>query len=278
VPDVPPFNGLEIEAKLRDQWTTVKQAEAAEKALYQQAEAQRQHIEQLKADQRHLHKYLPALHLKRELRDEKLRARRRRGETIRGCVANHALEAQDRLDKAWDQLNWTRSKVSENVVRIAHLEHEIRELCAKANVRDPEHAYSVLMGDDEFIDDDNDDNYDDADYADDVARFHHDDGYGCGHKDGYEYGDGLDFMQGPWSAASLARAEEDLDRYVAEKNGKEKDMGTGRDAKSYYYDDHDSGISDVYGGGGGDRDSAQTQDRFEHYFTSQSPYGTGYGA
>ncbi|KAI3319203.1 hypothetical protein HD806DRAFT_539584 [Xylariaceae sp. AK1471] len=253
MPKLECIKGPGIEATLHHQWTTIKQAEAAEKALYKQAEVQRLHIEQLKSDQRHLNKYMPALHLKRELRDQRMREARKRGEKIRTYVASHAVEAQDRLDKAWDQLNWTRAKVSENMLRIASLEHEIRELCSKAGVRSPEHAYAMLMGDEE-------DFADDSDAVAGLAGF--DDGYG--YKHGYEYGD--DSVQGPWSASSVARAEEEYDRYLAEREGKGKDMR--RDRQSYY-DDHDSGISGIYGG-----DQAQGRFHFQH----QNPYGVGYGA
>ncbi|KAI0203098.1 hypothetical protein F4808DRAFT_467720 [Astrocystis sublimbata] len=139
----------EITAAFRDQWDTIHRTEAAEIDLYKTTELQRAHIERLQYDRRHLHEFMPALHVRREERDAKAREqikKLRRGSRIRAYVAEHALETQSRLDTAWKRLSSTQVKANKNLRRIADLESELRELCFQAGVRDVEHAYVVLMG------------------------------------------------------------------------------------------------------------------------------------
>ncbi|GAW13236.1 hypothetical protein ANO14919_026160 [Xylariales sp. No.14919] len=238
VPDLHYLGGAEIEAALRDQWTTTLRAEEAERALYRHAEAQGEHIKRLQFDQRHLHEFLPALHLRRERRDrraqeERERQRQRRADTIRGYVAQHALDAQSRLDTAWFRLACTQAKVHDNVLRIAGLERQVRELCESGGVRDPEHAYAVLMGAG-------------SSGGADVSV----NGYGGG----YGEGEGEGGLVGPWSASSLARAEDEFDRFVA---GMQMGGGSQGTASSGRWqgrcDDDVSGDSGVAGVGSRDR-------------------------
>ncbi|KAI1825381.1 hypothetical protein F4861DRAFT_198198 [Xylaria intraflava] len=206
VPEFHNFQGPDIDAILKDRWTAVQQTEEAEKALQKHTELQAKHIERLRSDQRHMNRFLPALLMQREMREKKEREARERGEKIRAYVAENARDAQSRLDTAWHRLNGTKAKVSENALLIASLEHDIQELCAEAGVRDPKHAYAVLLGDDTGTDGENG--------SDSDATF----GGNGGSYYPYAYG-GMDKGPvGPWSPSSLGRATEDFKRLVAERD------------------------------------------------------------
>ncbi|KAI0541612.1 hypothetical protein GGR58DRAFT_510704 [Xylaria digitata] len=237
VPELHNLRGPEIHAILRDQWAAILQAEEAERALYRHAELQRGHIERLQFDQRHLNEFLPALQLRREMRDRRLQqeTERKRRDTIRAYVADHALAAQSRLDMAWFRLNCTQAKVHDNMLRIAGLERQVRELCDSSGVRDPEHAYAVLMG---------------AASGDGAPAGANVNGFGGG-----EYGGGGDAApMGPWSASSLARAEEEFDRFVADVQMKNGNHGQANGERwERRYDDGVSGDSGVAGVGSRDR-------------------------
>ncbi|KAI0449626.1 hypothetical protein F5B21DRAFT_519945 [Xylaria acuta] len=263
VPELHGRQGPEIEAAFRDQWAAIRRAEEAEKALYKHAEQQRAHIARLQYDQRHLHEFLPALHVRREMRDararEQVALQMRRGARIRAYVAEHALEAQSRLDTAWHRLNCTQAKVGENTLRIASLENEVRELCFRGGVRDPEHAYAVLMGVESDAGDGapipapapapapadinvNANGYGDYGY-----------GYSAG-GGGNEYGQGVGGNvnggpMGPWSASSLGRAEEEYDRFLADMQMQNRTRANIREWEKRYDDDEsrDSGVAGVEG-------------------------------
>ncbi|RYC59341.1 hypothetical protein CHU98_g6878 [Xylaria longipes] len=270
VPELYGRQGPEIEAAFRDQWAAVRRAEEAEKALYKHAEQQREHIAHLQYDQHHLNEFLPALHVRREMRDararEQVEVQMRRGAKIRAYVAEHALEAQSRLDMAWYRLNCTQAKVSENMLRIASLENEVRELCFRGGVRDPEHAYAVLMGAESD--------------ASDGAPAHagvgvdvnvntninvNDYGYGYDGAGGNGNGNGNGGPMGPWSPSSLGRAEEEYDRFLADMQMQNRGRADIREWEKRY-DDDESRDSGVAGVGGCDRY------RFQH----QGPDGMGY--
>ncbi|KAI1281622.1 hypothetical protein F5Y07DRAFT_353267 [Xylaria sp. FL0933] len=234
VPNLRGDRGAEIDAKLQGQWATIAQAEEAERTLYQQTEQQRAHIERLEFDQRHLHEFLPALHMRREMRDrkaqEEMEQRRRRVDRIRAYVADHALEAQSRLDMAWFRLECTQAKVQANMLRIAGLEREIRGLCESGGVRDPEHAYAVLMGESES--------------APEGAAAMPD-----GPVNGFAGCGGYGGPVGPWSPSSLARAEEDFDRLLADMqtngDGRGRVIGQGCEGCCDDEKSRDSGVAGV---------------------------------
>ncbi|KAI1295778.1 hypothetical protein F5Y03DRAFT_387336 [Xylaria venustula] len=233
VPELHGQTGQQIDATLQDQWASITRAEAAERALYQQAAAQREHIEKLQFDQRHLHEFLPALQLRREMRDrriqEEMERRSRRDGRIRAYVADHALEAQSRLDMALFRLRGTQTAVHENMLRIAGLEQELRELCESGGVRDPEHAYAVLMGESES--------------GSNEAT------YGVGGEINGFGGFGYPGTVGPWSASSLGRAEEEFDRLLADMqaNGIREGTAVNGQAWGQRCDDETSGDSGVAG-------------------------------
>ncbi|KAI0407123.1 hypothetical protein F4802DRAFT_595752 [Xylaria palmicola] len=264
VPELHGRRGPEIEAAFRGQWAAIRQAEEADRALYWHAEQQCAHIERLQFDRRHLGEFMPALHARREMRDRRAEAaaaaaaaeqqkqqqlliggsgsgrKRGRGETIRAYIAEHALEAQSRLDTAWFRLHDTQARVSENALRIAALEREVSELCLQGGVRDPEHAYAVLMG------------------ADSEGR-------ACGSGEGNinvsgnhaAYNNvnggsgGHGGLLGPWSDSSLARAEEEYDCFLAdlqmEGTMKQRASGTGSRGWEKRSDDYKSGDSGIAG-------------------------------
>ncbi|KAI0861415.1 hypothetical protein F4860DRAFT_524299 [Xylaria cubensis] len=263
----------EIEAAFRDQWAAIRRAEEAEKALYKHAEQQREHIARLQYDQRHLDEFLPALHVRREMRDararEAIEMQMRRGAKIRAYIAEHALEAQSRLDMAWYRLNCTQAKVSENMVRIAGLENEIRELCFRGGVRDPQHAYAVLMG----VDSDAGDGVQAPANAGVNVNANTNINFNVnGYGDyGYEYGggnrDGNGGPMRPWSASSLGRAEEEYDRFLADMQMQNSGRAIIREWEKRL-DDNESRDSGVAGVGGHDRY------RFQH----QGPNIVGYRA
>ncbi|KAI0906461.1 hypothetical protein F4823DRAFT_627055 [Ustulina deusta] len=253
VPELHSRGGAEIEAVLRGQWAAVAEAEAAERALYRHAELQAAHIERLRFDQRHLHRFLPALHLRREMRDRALQAererQRRRGASIRAYVADHALEAQSRLDAAAFRLHSTQAKVHQNMVCIADLEHDVRGLCQSAGVRDPGHAYAVLMGDE----------------SERGGTPGSGDGNGGGLGGYGDGGGGGGGPMGPWSASSLGRAEEEFDRLVADmqvmgraREGDGSPEAWGEERRDD--DDAESGDSGVAGVGSRNRRCARRQD------------------
>ncbi|KAI1428729.1 hypothetical protein F5Y12DRAFT_799798 [Xylaria sp. FL1777] len=258
VPELQGHRGADIDAALREQWASVRQAEEAERALHQHAEQQRAHIARLQFDQRHLSEFLPALHLRREMRDRRqqaeMEAHRRRGHTIRAYVAEHALDAQSRLDTAWFRLHATQAKVHENMLRIQGLENEVRGLCESGGVRDPEHAYAVLMGAES---EGGRGEIPVAAYGAGVDV----DGFG-----GYGYGGG---PLGPWSASSLGRAEEEFDRLLADMQMRgEREGGVNGQGWEERCDDDKSGDSGV--AGVGSRDS--------YSFRRQGPNGVGHCA
>ncbi|TGJ83127.1 hypothetical protein E0Z10_g5626 [Xylaria hypoxylon] len=228
VPELHSLRGPEIEAVLRDQWATIMQTEEAERALYKHAELQKEHIKRLQFDQRHLNEFLPALHMRREMRDRIMQEEmeRRRGNKIRAYVAEHALEAQSRLDMAWFRLNCTQAKVHENMLRITGLEEQVRDLCDSGGVRDPEHAYAVLMGAES--------SGGDPGYGADVTV----NGFG-----------GADGPIGPWSASSLGRAEEEFDHFLpgTQTEGATTSEANGRGSEGRCDDDvsGDSGVAGV---------------------------------
>ncbi|RWA03463.1 hypothetical protein EKO27_g11642 [Xylaria grammica] len=169
----------------------------------------------------------------RDRRAQEERERQRRADTIRGYVAQHALDAQSRLDTAWFHLACTQAKVHDNVLRIAGLERQVRELCESGGVRDPEHAYAVLMG------------ADSSGSADVNVN-----GFGGG----YGEGEGDGGLVGPWSASSLARAEDEFDRFVADMQMGGGSQGTARSERwQGRCDDDVSGDSGVAGVGSRDR-------------------------
>ncbi|KAI0472364.1 hypothetical protein F4859DRAFT_522277 [Xylaria cf. heliscus] len=279
VPELHGRRGAEIEAAFRDQWAAIRRAEEAEKELYQHAEQQRQHLARLQYDEQHLREFLPALEVRREMRDARAReaveAQMRRGARIRAYVAEHALEAQSRLDTAWHRLHCTQARVSENMLRIAGLENEVRDLCFRGGVRDPQHAYAVLMGVESDAGDD------DVPVSVQVpapgpahAHTHAGvnvgvtvNGYGgCGH--GYAYGAGGNVNGGPlgpWSASSLGRAEEEYDRFLADMQMQNMGRAKIREWEKFY-DDDESRDSGVAGVGGGD----------QYCFHHQTPDVMGY--
>ncbi|KAI1162615.1 hypothetical protein F5B18DRAFT_673124 [Nemania serpens] len=232
---IPPLShriGPEVRATLHAQWSAIRQTEAAEKALYLHAEQQRQHIEALKSDSRHLSEFLPALRVRRTLRDARAR---RRGDLVRAYVADHALDVRSRLDMAAFRLGCTRANVARNAARIAGLEDEVQRLCVSGGVRDAGHAFAVLMGgeDEEEVcergggcDGDGDSHVDNGAGGDlnlgvdangyGVGGFGF--GYGNGNGNGYPAADGRENTAplGPWSASSLGRAEEEYDRFLAD--------------------------------------------------------------
>ncbi|KAI1753688.1 hypothetical protein F4782DRAFT_545492 [Xylaria castorea] len=277
VPELHGRQGPAIEAAFRDQWAAVRRAEEAEKALYQHAEQQRQHMARLQSDQHHLNEFLPALHVRREMRDARAReaveSQMRRGAKIRAYVAEHALEAQSRLDMAWYRLNCTQAKVSENMLRIASLENDVRDLCFRGGVRDPEHAYAVLMG----VESDAGDGVPVP--ADAGVDFHTNANaninvnvngygeYGHGYDGGNGNGNGIGGHMGRWSTSSLGRAEEEFDRFVADMQMQNSGRATIREWEKRY-DDDESRDSGVAGVGGRDRY------RFQH----QGHDGLGYRA
>ncbi|KAI0552832.1 hypothetical protein F4679DRAFT_581338 [Xylaria curta] len=272
VPELYGRQGPEIEAAFQDQWAAIRRAEEAEKALYKHAEQQREYIARLQYDQRHLNEFLPALQVRREMRDararEQIELQMRRGAKIRAYIAEHALEAQSRLDMAWYRLNCTQAKVSENMLRIAGLEHEVRELCFRGGVRDPQHAYAVLMG----VESDAGDGVPAPANAkvDDNANININvNGYGD-YGQGYGGGgggnrNGNDGHMGPWSASSLGRAEEEYDRFLTDMQMQNSGRAIIREWEKRYADDEsrDSGVAGV---GGHDRY------RFQH----QGPNCMGY--
>ena len=72
MPEIRNIQGAEVSSILREQYAAIQHAEAAERALYHHAEVQREHIARLEFDQRHLNEFLPALHMRREMRDRVL--------------------------------------------------------------------------------------------------------------------------------------------------------------------------------------------------------------
>ncbi|KAI1132530.1 hypothetical protein F5Y10DRAFT_292936 [Nemania abortiva] len=288
VPELQNRAGPELEAAFHSQWAAIAQAEAAEKALYKEAELQRAHIARLQLDRHRLHEFLPALDVRRELRqreqlrqkeeqerEQKEKEKKSRDDAIRAYVAEHALDAQSRLDMAFFRLHCARAGLGDNMRRISGLERDVRGLCDRAGVRSPEHAYAVLMG---AASDDNCGGGDSK--PSDVGgqmRVDHEVGgnvngyapngygYGCGDAGGAS---GVNGAMGPWSASSLGRAEEEYDRFLADMQMK----GTGgraniKELNGYSDDDgsSDSGVSGV-----GVRDGYRSR--------HQEPGGLGYHA
>ncbi|KAI0426610.1 hypothetical protein F5Y09DRAFT_351085 [Xylaria sp. FL1042] len=257
IPELKHQSGAEIDATLRNQWAAIARAEETERALYRQVEQQKAHIQRLEFDQRHLHEFMPALHLRREMRDQKMREemerRRRRGDRIRAYVADHALETQGRLDMAGFRLQCTEAKVHENMLRIAGLEQDVRGLCESGGVRDPEHAYAILMGESDFG-------------PDETAVMPYGGAVnGINGFAGYGYGGPV----GPWSPSSLGRAEQDFDRLLADMrmNGDRRVRVNGQGWEGYCDDEtsRDSGVAGV-----------GSRDRF--CFRRQGPNGMGHCA
>ncbi|KAI1364222.1 hypothetical protein F5Y08DRAFT_307473 [Xylaria arbuscula] len=228
IPEAHNIRGAEVSSILREQYAAIQQAEEAERALYRHAELQREHIARLQFDQRHLNEFLPALHMRREMRDRE--QERRRAERIRGYVVDHALDTQTRLDMAWFRLTSTQARVQENMRNIAGLERELRDLCESTGVRDPEHAYAVLMGA--------------ASEGSSRGSLYgagvNEGGLGAG---GHSRPGAQPF--GPWSPSSLGRADEEFDRLAANMR-----MGGARgDPRGWQrrWDDEASGDSGVAG-------------------------------
>ncbi|KAI0112219.1 hypothetical protein GGR51DRAFT_569004 [Nemania sp. FL0031] len=288
--------GPELEMSFQSQWAAIAQAEAAEKALYKEAERQRLAIKQLQLDCRHLNEFLPALHVHRELRDREQRDREaklrqmqeegekerkeremqmgmgkvrhgRRGEVIRAYVAEHALDIQSRLDMACFRLQTARAGVGENLARIAGLEREVRELCDQAGVRDPEHAYAVLMG---AKSDDGGDAYKAGNTGGQRVDVHVGGNVNGYAPNGYDYGYGYGYgcagagtgvgacgngggPIGPWSDSSLGRAEEEYDRFLADMHMIDAGGRTSSKEWEARYDDDESSDSGVSGLGARDR-------------------------
>ncbi|GAP83752.2 hypothetical protein SAMD00023353_0501490 [Rosellinia necatrix] len=257
LPELHGRRGSELDARLAEQWAAVRRAEEAERALRQQADLQREHMERLRVDRRRLREFMPALLVRRELRGRREQeaaaaatAARQRGATIRAYVAEHALEAQSRLDMAWSLLGRARARVGENALRIAGLEGEVRDLCARAGVRDPEHAYAILMG---VASDDDDDDGDKNTYNHHNNNNNNNGGgggggnvRGDGHRNAYAAG-GVPPL-GPWSASSLGRVEEEYDRFLADMQMRDARNGGGiygaaREGRSEDDRTRDSGVA-----------------------------------
>ncbi|KAI1817077.1 hypothetical protein GGS20DRAFT_97881 [Poronia punctata] len=163
IPELHAQGHPQVFALLRRQWKETRQTEVAWKELFAQTQRQTEAITGLEYDLHYLQRCMPALQLWREEKDEAERKRRadeareerrkqRRIEEIKARVANHAREAQSHLDDAWDKLYTAQAAMERNSSRIAALKHEIQNVCASVGVRDPEHAFAVLM--DEEADDD----------------------------------------------------------------------------------------------------------------------------
>jgi len=168
MPEIDCHGRSEVHELLRRQWQATLQTEIVEDELHQVTQHQSQEIRQLQYDLYQMNRLMPALQLWREEKDEKERKRReeeareekrkeRRVREIRARVANHVLEVQCRLDRAWDKCYMTRAQTEKNAARIAALRQEIQSACASVGVRDPGHAISVLMNVVDGGDDDDDD-------------------------------------------------------------------------------------------------------------------------
>ncbi|KAI1111198.1 hypothetical protein F5Y14DRAFT_464629 [Nemania sp. NC0429] len=253
IPELAHRAGAEVAATLQAQWAMVSQAEAAERALRAQAEEQRARISALRADGRRLAAFVPALAVRRDMREARAR---RRADLVRAYVADHALDARGRLDMAAFRLEGARADVARNAARIAALEDEVRALCVSGGVRDAQHAFAVLMGEEDAEGDGEGSCGPGAGggggggstgaggagedlNVGGVGHDHHTHGYGFdghvhglvpGHEHGYGNGNGYPGAVagvdghghenaaplGPWSASSLGRAEEEYDRFVAD--------------------------------------------------------------
>ncbi|KAI1172328.1 hypothetical protein F4777DRAFT_582011 [Nemania sp. FL0916] len=160
IPEHNNSRGADVEALVRSQWDAVHAAEVAERDLQASIALQTARIDALKDDVRKLAAYLPVLAKRRDMQAARALAQaqahaqaqeneNRRGEAIRGYAAEQARDARARLDMATRRLEGVRGKYKDNEDRIKGLEDDVRGLCVRAGVRDPLHAYALLMGTEE---------------------------------------------------------------------------------------------------------------------------------